>query len=349
MKIVVCKVMFLNTVGVTDKFVRISLSKKRDSEVVLPDNRGRHIPKNKLPETVRISVISHISSFPMYESHYSRARSNRKYLGPELNISLINYGPAKKKHHEEAENRYKLKRDDKQDAKEDSTNKIVIMIDLQKCLPTPCLTNSRIFYLRKLWTLNLTIHCDTTGQSFCMIWDETVGCRGGNKIASCFIKWTLEYLPKNVKERKQRRSLKTLEIAVPRDWAQFISTCGDKRPFIVSSVNLEVSSMLKGEQAPLVFRTKNTDKGAFLMSKAVWMQVRKCEEGMFFCKNSFDDPNFSLMNLKQKVRLSLTLPKELPIIRTTTIPIKTEKYNHIMTLLKWVDKIFHPLRQQLII
>ncbi|KAJ8932840.1 hypothetical protein NQ314_014399 [Rhamnusium bicolor] len=81
--------MFLNTIGVTDKFVRVSLNKIRDSGVVQPDNSGRHIPKNKLPETVRMSVISHISSFPVYESHYSRARSKRKYLGPELNISLM--------------------------------------------------------------------------------------------------------------------------------------------------------------------------------------------------------------------------------------------------------------------
>ncbi|KAJ8930146.1 hypothetical protein NQ314_017076 [Rhamnusium bicolor] len=81
--------MFLNTVGVTDKFVRVSLSKKRDSGVALPNNRGRHIPKNKLPETVRMSMISHISSFPVYDSHCSRARSNRKYLGPKLNINLM--------------------------------------------------------------------------------------------------------------------------------------------------------------------------------------------------------------------------------------------------------------------
>ncbi|KAJ8936756.1 hypothetical protein NQ314_012176 [Rhamnusium bicolor] len=104
------------------------------------------------------------------------------------------------KHHKEAQLRYKLKSQDKEEAKKSNLKKMVVMVDLQKCLPTPCLSNSRSFYLRKLWTLNLTIHCDTTGQSYCMIWDETLGLRGGNEISSCIIKWALQNLNEKVEE-----------------------------------------------------------------------------------------------------------------------------------------------------
>ncbi|KAJ8969098.1 hypothetical protein NQ314_001930 [Rhamnusium bicolor] len=60
-KIVVCKIMFLNTIGITEKFVRVALSKKKESGFVIPDKRGKHPPKNKLPEEIRLSVKSHIS------------------------------------------------------------------------------------------------------------------------------------------------------------------------------------------------------------------------------------------------------------------------------------------------
>lgn len=39
-------------------------------------------------------------------------------------------------------------------------------------------------------------------------------------------------------ERKKKH-LKTLEISVPRDWAQFIRTCGNKKPFIVHEMTLK--------------------------------------------------------------------------------------------------------------
>ena len=51
------------------------------------DSRGRHEPANKTCEDDISFVKEHISSFPQYQSHYSRSDNpHRAYLSPELTI-----------------------------------------------------------------------------------------------------------------------------------------------------------------------------------------------------------------------------------------------------------------------
>ncbi|XP_046677553.1 uncharacterized protein LOC124365607 [Homalodisca vitripennis] len=71
------------------------------------------------------------------------------------------------------------------------------MADLQKCLPTPALTNCQSFYLRKLWTLNYTIDDSSGKKTWCMIWNETTAGRGGSEMASCLFTWANEELNKS--------------------------------------------------------------------------------------------------------------------------------------------------------
>lgn len=92
------------------------------------------------------------------------------------------------KHLKDAQTRYQLKSEDKNRSRTSKTEKVV-MIDLEKCLPTPELTNSQSFYSLKLWTFNLVIHDATSQISYCMMWDESVAGRGGNEIASCLLKF----------------------------------------------------------------------------------------------------------------------------------------------------------------
>lgn len=53
------------------------------------DERGRHGNHSKIPEFVRQAVRDHIMQFPVEDSHYSRERTKRKYLGNHLNLSKI--------------------------------------------------------------------------------------------------------------------------------------------------------------------------------------------------------------------------------------------------------------------
>lgn len=91
-----------------------------------------------------------------------------------------------RKHHQLADDAYKSKERDKELAKSNPLIK-TCAFDLQQCLPTPNVMTSVSFYKRLLWTYNLTIHdCDTSASN-CYMWNEVVGQKGGNEIASCLL------------------------------------------------------------------------------------------------------------------------------------------------------------------
>ncbi|CAH0397337.1 unnamed protein product [Chilo suppressalis] len=413
----VCKVMFLNTLCIGDKFLKLSLVKQLDCGLVAPDQRGKHIPSNKSPAVVIQSVIDHINMYPNYESHYSREKSKRKFLGPNLNVptmykqykewmaekeipsnlvakdwlyrNIFNtkfnlsfklpsvdtcddcdayqrklldakdeetkeiIEKDKEVHDIAAEERYKLKKKDKSEADSSLGEKKVLMFDLQKCMATPNLTNCKSFYLRKLWTLNLTIFDSTSNIATNVIWSENISGRGGNEVASCLIRWANENMENivNVREltfwsdncagqnrnlmvvlaymwllhkcpqlkiishkfmlkghthmevdqihsqiEQKKRRLKTMQIAVPQDWSQFIQTCGGKRKFDV----FEMQS------------------------------------------HHFKDlTDFSEVSLIRNISKKTALPEDLPQLRLNEKPISTAKYNDLMTLLQWIPEELH--------
>nr|CAH7724970.1 unnamed protein product [Callosobruchus chinensis] len=88
-KVKICKTFFLNTLSISKQTVETALKKKKEGGIITPDKRGKHPPSNKISEEVRNSVRNHISKFPAYESHYSREKTQKKYLGSHLNISRM--------------------------------------------------------------------------------------------------------------------------------------------------------------------------------------------------------------------------------------------------------------------
>lgn len=248
----VCKTFFLGTLGISETVVRNTI-KKSSYGIIEEDKRGKKMPPNKTKTETIERIRKHIDSFPKYESHYSREKTRREYLGAHLNLKLMytlyveectrdnidkkmiakvwtyrnifnthfnlgfkppetdtcddcdrfviqmrGSGESEKdtlksrynEHLEDAKARYNLKAFDKLACTANTAaGKKMITVDLQKCLPTPLLTNGLSFYLRKLWTFNYTILDSSTNKSTCIMWDESVSGRGGNELASGLIKW----------------------------------------------------------------------------------------------------------------------------------------------------------------
>ncbi|CAH1100260.1 unnamed protein product [Psylliodes chrysocephalus] len=69
--------------------MRVALKKGSESGLITAGLRGKHTPANKLPSERLERIRNLISNFPVYESHYSRERSKRRYLGNHQNISTM--------------------------------------------------------------------------------------------------------------------------------------------------------------------------------------------------------------------------------------------------------------------
>ena len=59
----VCRTYFLNTLNLSQTSVRNALSKRQLGGVVIPDQRGKHEPSNKISTHVRNNIREHITSF----------------------------------------------------------------------------------------------------------------------------------------------------------------------------------------------------------------------------------------------------------------------------------------------
>lgn len=316
-----------------------------------------------------------------------------------------------KKNHEEhlkeASLRYKLKKDDKEISKKDKTSRVV-MVDLQKCLPTPNLTNAQSFYLRKLWTLNYTIHDNPNNKTWCMLWDEVTAGRGGNEMASCFYSWAVQELTgsstnkltvwsdncsgqnrnmnmvlmyiwlltripnlteinhkyllaghthmevdgqHSIIERAKKNQI-SHSVFTCNDWVNFISSCSKKNPFIVQRMNLsdflDFLSLTKSRESPYISRKMNTNEEPFLISTAVWLQLRKEDLGVLFYKTNFEE-DFKSVDLKRTPRRNghISMPISIPPIRVEMKKISSLKYKDLMTLLQWVPDEYKPYFQSM--
>lgn len=253
----VCQKFFLSTLSISETFVTTAIRKKCDGGIVEDDQRGRHISVNKISEFVKQGVRDHINKFPLVESHYTRERSVKKYLGNDLNLNRMyelyriechennvpeeniakswlyfsifntefnysfklpyndtcdecdkfllaktqaaeNIDTIYEEHLDEAGKRYALKRADKEVAMASKGKRKFVTVDLQKCLPTPLLTNQQSFYKLKLWTYNYTIS-DAAENVTCIMWDESKSGRGASEMASGLLKW-IDTLNENVED-----------------------------------------------------------------------------------------------------------------------------------------------------
>lgn len=85
-----CLQMFLNTFDVTEKKIRILVSKKVSGLGISADDK-RLLNTNRCPisSEEKTYIEEHIKSFPAYFSHYTREKSSKKYLSSDLNITKM--------------------------------------------------------------------------------------------------------------------------------------------------------------------------------------------------------------------------------------------------------------------
>lgn len=88
-KVRVCKQFCLGTLAISQKPVyNTHMKKNPTTSMQKSDARGKHA-KKCIDEHQKEQVKAHISSFPVVESHYCRASTERQYLEPVLNVSRM--------------------------------------------------------------------------------------------------------------------------------------------------------------------------------------------------------------------------------------------------------------------
>lgn len=89
-KIKVCRYLFINTLGISEKTVRTTLEKIQDTGVIKKDQRGGRPRAAKLKDQFnRQRIMTHINRFEKVESHYCRKDSTRQYLHSDLTLKRM--------------------------------------------------------------------------------------------------------------------------------------------------------------------------------------------------------------------------------------------------------------------
>ena len=87
-KVRVCRTAYMDTIAFDSARIPRALKKQQGGS--LSNKRGKHTPKNKLPDEDLEYAREFIMLFPQYESYYTRSHSEKKYLKLDLNLSLMN-------------------------------------------------------------------------------------------------------------------------------------------------------------------------------------------------------------------------------------------------------------------
>lgn len=104
---------------------------------------------------------------------------------------------------------------------------------------------------------------------------------------------------------------------------------------------------LLSTNGPFINRKINIDKEPFQISKSVTLQVRKENFGFLYYKNSFDDENFKMIDLRRQKRKELTFPEGLQNMNNNLIPISAKKYKDIQDLLLYLPSYCHDYYKKL--
>lgn len=95
----VCRKTFSEIFALTHSRVQVLVDKKKSGRNTIADQRGKSTKKRKYFPEVRDHIKQHISSFPVEENHYSRSKSSKEFLSPDLNVNRLHRAYMKKNPH----------------------------------------------------------------------------------------------------------------------------------------------------------------------------------------------------------------------------------------------------------
>ena len=88
----VCKKFFCSTLDIGKCAAPVMIALQNKTSIGTfggEDNRGRHTPWNRTPESKRALVHEHLNMIPKMSSHYSRKDSRRQYIEPHLTVRRL--------------------------------------------------------------------------------------------------------------------------------------------------------------------------------------------------------------------------------------------------------------------
>jgi hypothetical protein len=86
-RVKICLKTLCNIHGVTPRKMQVLQNKMKNGDSNFPDGRGKHKNRpHKIGIETRDLIRNHIMSFPKQESHYSRNKSTKECLSPDLSV-----------------------------------------------------------------------------------------------------------------------------------------------------------------------------------------------------------------------------------------------------------------------
>ena len=85
----VCRTFFINTLDIKRELVFSVFRRQTFTGGMTPSLQGKHGNQRRTGGNILQAVADHISSFPIVESHYCRARTVKRYLDPYLSVSVM--------------------------------------------------------------------------------------------------------------------------------------------------------------------------------------------------------------------------------------------------------------------
>lgn len=85
----VCKLFFMNTLGISDRPIRTVLRKTDKRGFLEPEKRGKHSHHKEVNEKLKEDARAFIRAIPRVESHYLRAQTNREFIHAGMTLADI--------------------------------------------------------------------------------------------------------------------------------------------------------------------------------------------------------------------------------------------------------------------